>query len=157
MRFGGTRAVATALAVAVTTVILCWALTQADARSGRMDTDGVKTISVGQVCESGDGSEFQFSCGTLAFGDLRYRCTQGVPGRCPNTRTVKVANVGRTAAKITVISGLGPGKRHETDGPTLQPGAQAVLRPRKGDVFLYDIVVQAVGGEHCAIEVVDLS
>lgn len=108
--------------------------------------DRVLTVRPGQVCRGLPPVATEVSCGTIAFGDVRYHCprTAGSAAdadRCPVTVSVTVRNTGSRSTRVTVISGSAPGQRDEQRAVDIGAGRSAVLRTGHGDRYLYDIVL----------------
>ncbi|MET7597554.1 hypothetical protein ACWERY_19545 [Streptomyces sp. NPDC004082] len=102
-------------------------------------------IEKGAVCRSLSDPRYEVSCGKTAFGDIRYNCTEGRLGRCPETTAVSLRNVGRIPLRVSVLSGSGrEGDPEQSPESALQPGGTVTVRPTSGDRFLYDVVVRSV-------------
>ncbi|MGW7367297.1 hypothetical protein ACWGI8_28700 [Streptomyces sp. NPDC054841] len=121
------------------------------------DSSSHLTVEEGQVCRTDLDPVYELSCGTAAFGDVRYNCTEVELGRCPETNSVTVRNVGRTRVRISVISGSKQGERNLATAAVLPVGASVELRPRDGDRYLYDICMQPASRGTSAIQLVDIS
>ncbi|MDX2815698.1 hypothetical protein PV410_24535 [Streptomyces sp. PA03-5A] len=65
-------------------------------------------------------------------------------------------NIGRTSVRLVAVSGSAPGERHKTVSRALPTGARAVLSPRAGDRYLYDVLLRAETGS-AAVGVVAVS
>ncbi|MER6062315.1 hypothetical protein [Streptomyces sp. NPDC001792] len=99
------------------------------------------------------------SCGTTAFGDVRFNCTGGMLGRCPETTAVTVRDAGRIATTVTTVSGEREGDRRLSAGSELKPGQDVTLRPGRALkylFYLFDILVRSATDGAGAIEVVDV-
>ncbi|MDW6064221.1 hypothetical protein SAZ11_47675 [Streptomyces sp. FXJ1.4098] len=109
---------------------------------GRQAADGLSTVHGGQTCFGLPPLHTEVSCGTTAFGDLRYHCSSETAEYCPRTRAVTIRNSGTTPARLTVISGRS-GHRSEQAPVTVRADHTAVLRAARGD-YLYDIVLETL-------------
>jgi hypothetical protein len=121
------------------------------------DVKEYKTVHGGQICHSFSDERLDVSCGTTAFGDIRFNCTTGALGRCPRTNSVTVRNESRTPLDVTVISGSREGDRNEATQPVLPPRSETTLMPRGADEYLFDIVVRSVHPGVGSIKVVDVA
>jgi hypothetical protein len=102
------------------------------------------TIAEGAVCKSLSDGRYEVSCGTTAFGDVRFNCTAGHLGKCPRTTAVTLRNVSRTPVTVTLVSGRREGDRRLSPAPELLPGRTVVLRPRHDERYLFDILVRSM-------------
>ncbi|TXS69618.1 hypothetical protein EAO69_26105 [Streptomyces sp. me109] len=117
---------------------------------------GPAVIVRGAVCKSLSDPRYDVSCGTTAFGDVRYRCASDHRGHCPRTTSVTLRNVGRTPVTVTSVSGKHEGDRRIAPAPELAPGGTVTLRPRQDERYLFDILVRSLRRGVGAVEVVAL-
>ncbi|MER5601501.1 hypothetical protein [Streptomyces sp. NPDC002265] len=110
-------------------------------------------IEAGSVCTSLTDRRYEVSCGTTAFGDIRYNCTAGQRIRCPRTAAVILRNVGWIPMAVTVVSGVREGDRRFAPPTTIAPGRTFTLRPRPEGGYFFDILVRSVKPGHGAVKV----
>ncbi|WP_345654106.1 hypothetical protein [Streptomyces siamensis] len=133
-------AVAAALAVAVVLGAMA-----THAANGGTDRDRVAAvIEAGAVCTSLPDPRYEVSCGTTAFGDVRFDCGSGRPGKCPTTTAVTLRNVSRTPVMVTMVSGTREGDRRFSPASELTPGRVVILRLHPFEKYLFDILVRSV-------------
>ena len=101
-------------------------------------------IKEGAVCKSLSDQRYEVSCGTTAFGDVRFNCTAGRRGMCPMTTAVTLRNVSRTPLKVTMVSGRREGDRRFSPAPELAPGRAVTLRTHFDEKYLFDILVRSM-------------
>lgn len=101
-------------------------------------------IAEGALCTSLSDRRYEVSCGTTAFGDVRFDCTAGHRGDCPRTTAVTLRNVSHTPVEVTMVSGRREGDRRFSSARELMPGGTLVLRPRHDEKYLFDILVRAI-------------
>lgn len=138
------------LGVAVVVVAVAWP----EPRTDRPDAPAA-AIEAGQRCRGLAPAGTPVSCGTTAFGDLRYLCPYGASGDCRSTREVTVENTGDAAVFVSVVSGSAPGGRHESGRHLLEETDTVVLAPRARDRYLYDIVLTTTTEGPTDVTVVD--
>ncbi|MGW2447864.1 hypothetical protein [Streptomyces sp. NPDC001675] len=117
---------------------------------------GAVAVEVGQECESLVPAETEVSCGTTAFGDLRYNCPSGASESCPPTREVTVRNTGEATVRVSVVSGSTPGERYETSPCMLKETDAVVLQPAPGERYLYDIVLTTADERPSVVTVIGI-
>lgn len=113
-------------------------------------------LRVGAVCSSHFAFATDVSCGLVNLGDVRFHCTGEHDGPCPRTRSVTFENIGSTPVRLVAVSGSAPGERHEAVSRALPTGARAVVAPRDGDRYLYDVLLRAKTGS-AAVGVIAVS
>lgn len=147
-------ALAAAAAVGGAAAVYAVASVTAD-RADSMPTG--QDLRIGAACSADFTYATEVSCGLIGFGDTRFHCrgdTHATP--CPRTRSVTLENTGSARVRLVVVSGSRPGERHDVVTPALRPGARAVLTPRSGDTYLYDIVMRTSGG-NARVNITDVS
>ncbi|MER6537974.1 hypothetical protein ABT215_30110 [Streptomyces sp900105755] len=112
--------------------------------SHRRRHDVPSAIETGSVCRSLAETRYEVSCGTTAFGDIRYQCAAGHRTGCPLTAAVTLRNVGRIPMTVTMVSGVREGDRRFAPSAALAPGRTLILRPRPDGGYLFDILVRSV-------------
>ncbi|MFC4505157.1 MULTISPECIES: hypothetical protein [Streptomyces] len=101
-------------------------------------------IEAGAVCASLSDRRYEVSCGTTAFGDLRFNCTGGGFGKCPPTTAVTLRNTGRTSVSVTMVSGRREGDRRLSPAPELAPGRTVTLSKRPDEKYFFDILLRSI-------------
>jgi hypothetical protein len=114
-------------------------------------------IEAGSVCTSLSDRRYEVSCGTTAFGDLRFNCTMGRLGKCPQTTAVTLRNVSRTSVKVTMVSGQREGDRRFSPAPELAPGRTVTLTARPGEKYFFDILLRSVKSGVGVVRVVSVA
>lgn len=153
---GATRfLVRISLTAAVFSCVL-WAVTVRSPEDAAHRDRGPAGIVRGAVCKSLSDPRYDVSCGTTAFGDVRFRCAPDHHGHCPRTTSVTLRNVGRTPVTVTSVSGAHEGDRRIAPAPELAPGGTVTLRPRQDERYLFDILVRSTRRGVGAVEVVAL-
>jgi hypothetical protein len=129
---------------------LVWHSSASHAHAPRVDT----ALEKGARCTSLSDPRYEVSCGKTAFGDVRYNCTAGRLGKCPETTAVTLRNVSRIPLSVSVLSGSGQeGDPEQSPASVLKPRAAVTVRPASGDTFLYDIVLRSVRAGVGAVKV----
>ncbi|WP_431950355.1 hypothetical protein [Actinacidiphila sp. bgisy167] len=138
------------LSAALATAALAWSAVSCAGAGAEGPRPGGTTpgavardLRVGAVCSSRFAFATDVSCGLVGLGDVRFHCADGHDGPCPRTRSVTFENIGRAAVRLVAVSGSAPGERHETVFPVLASGARAVVAPRAGDRYLFDVLLRA--------------
>lgn len=114
-------------------------------------------IEAGSVCTSLSDRRYEVSCGTTAFGDLRFNCTMGRLGKCPQTTAVTLRNVSRTSVKVAMVSGQREGDRRFSPAPELAPGRTVTLSARPGEKYFFDILLRSVNSGVGVVKVVSVA
>ncbi|MFJ7078569.1 hypothetical protein [Streptomyces sp. NPDC098781] len=109
-------------------------------------------VEVGRTCRTKLAPEFDISCGSYGFGDLRYACPTAahVPD-CPLTRALTIRNTGRSAVYVASISGPRQGVRKVSEERLLPPGERRTYRP--GGDILFDITLRGTGSDPATLQV----
>jgi hypothetical protein len=142
-------AAASALAILVVLGAMALGSPKGDTHSDR----ALAVIAKGAVCTSLSDRRYEVSCGTTAFGDVRFHCGEGHSGKCPLTTAVTLRNVGRTPVMVTLVSGRREGDRRLSPAPELLPGHSVRLRPGHDEKYLFDILVRSMKSGVGAVKV----
>ncbi|MFE8950160.1 hypothetical protein [Streptomyces sp. NPDC007856] len=113
-------------------------------------------IEKGDVCASLRDPRYEVSCGTTAFGDVRYNCPSGRKGDCPRTTTVTLRNVSQSPVVVTMVSGRREGERNFLRAPELAPGRTVTLRPRPDEKYVFDILLRSVKSGVGVVKIVQI-
>ncbi|MFJ2399156.1 hypothetical protein ACIOTI_41380 [Streptomyces sp. NPDC087843] len=132
------------LAVVVVVALALGALAMHSSRDDTFRGRGFSVITEGMVCKSLSDPRYDISCGTAAFGDVRFDCPAGHRGKCPRTTSVTLRNVSRTTVTVSTVSGRREGDRRIAPAPELPPGRTVTLRPRHNEKFFFDILVRSM-------------
>jgi hypothetical protein len=114
-------------------------------------------VEAGTVCTSLSDRRYEVSCGTTAFGDLRFNCTKGVLGNCPRTTAVSLRNIGRNPVKVAMVSGRHEGDRRISPASEVTPGQTVTLSMRPEENFLFDILLGSVKSGAGSVQVVSVA
>jgi hypothetical protein len=115
-------------------------------RAPAEETGAGALVRVGRTCHSDLAPEFDISCGSYGFGDLRHACPRPLSQAtdCPLTTALTVRNAGKSAVYVASVSGPRQGVRIEGRERLLLPGASFTLRPdREGQLF--DVILRRAG------------
>lgn len=115
----------------------------------------LQTIQVGHTCASKAGDQSRVSCRSAGLGNMRFHCTPGQLGRCPETREVGVKNIGTAPLRLTAVSGSTAGEKFNYVH-SLEPGDEATISPRPSDVYLLDVVMQPTGRGYAQLRIINL-
>ncbi|MGW3635181.1 hypothetical protein ACWD7F_34445 [Streptomyces sp. NPDC005122] len=113
-------------------------------------------IEQGDVCASLRDPRYEVSCGTTAFGDVRFNCPPGRTGDCPRTAAVTLRNVSHSPVVVTIVSGRREGERNFSPAPELAPGRTVTLRPRPNGKYVFDILLRSVKSGVGAVKIIQV-
>lgn len=133
-----------AAAPAVAAVVVLGAMAMCSPKDGTHRDHALAVVAEGTLCKSLPDRRYEVSCGTTAFGDVRFNCTAGHLGRCPRTSAVTLRNVSRVPVEVTSVSGRHQGDRRLAPASELTPGRTMTVRPRQDEKYLFDILVRSV-------------
>ncbi|MFE2053492.1 hypothetical protein ACFXAS_34105 [Streptomyces sp. NPDC059459] len=116
-------------------------------------SDAGPSFHRGSVCKSLSDPRYEVSCARASFGDVRFNCTTGRLGRCPDTTAVTLRNVSRTPLRVFLVSGRGDNGQEQSHPSVLGPDRTVTLRPPPHATYLFDIVVRSMKKGVGAVEV----
>ncbi|MFI5998391.1 hypothetical protein ACIBAC_41900 [Streptomyces sp. NPDC051362] len=99
-------------------------------------------IEEGAVCKSLSDPQYEVSCGTTAFGDVRFDCSE--LGKCPTTTAVTLRNVGRVPVTLAMVGGRREGDRQISPAVPVAPEQAVTLRLNYEEKYFFDILVRSV-------------
>ncbi|MEU6571964.1 MULTISPECIES: hypothetical protein [Streptomyces] len=119
--------------------------------------DAGPSFDRGSVCRSLSDPRYEVSCARVSFGDVRYNCTTGRLGRCPDTTAVTLRNVSRVPLKVFLVTGSGEsGHERQSPASVLAPERTVTLRPPAHATYVFDVVVRSMKRGVGTVEVVSV-